>query len=201
MGATGPLLRAPAPSDGTLRALDALRHHNAVWRIPPQKERQMTREEMRAVAHRHVTAENGRDIAAGVRTYHNDCFYESTPLGLRFVGKDAVSMQYAALFGAMPDAELTVDGEAFGDNVLVHWGTFRGTLRGPFLGVPPTGRSFALPFAAVLYFKQGQMEGERLFFDLATLCEQGGLSVATVQGAGTRMCRSVGGGVLGLESG
>jgi steroid delta-isomerase-like uncharacterized protein len=152
----------------------------------------MTAEQMHAVAERHVAAENVRDVEAALATYQDDCFYESTPLGLRFVGKDAVAMQYARLFGALPDAELTLDGEAYGSEVLVHWGMFRGTLSGSFFGLPPTGRQVAFSFAAVLHFKNGLMEGERLYFDLATFCEQAGLSLAAVQSAAQAVRNSLG---------
>ena len=143
----------------------------------------MTREEMRAVVERHVTAENVQDVAGAMSTYHPRCFYESFGLGTRFTGREQVAMQYAALFAAMPDAEVTLDGEAYGANVLVHWGTFHGTVTGEFFGLPATGRRIALPFAAVVPFRDGLMEGERLFFDLATLCDQAGLPLAAVQAA------------------
>jgi steroid delta-isomerase-like uncharacterized protein len=143
----------------------------------------MTTAQMRAVAERHVAAENRGDVDGAVATYHPDCFYENAPLGVRFVGKDAVAAQYAGLFGALTSAELTLDGEAYGTDTLVHWGTFRGTVSGSFLGLPPTGRTVAFPFVAVLHFKDGLMEGERLFFDLATFCEQAGLSLPALRAA------------------
>ena len=141
----------------------------------------MTRNDMQSVARRHVAAENAGDLAGAVATYHQECFYETVALGLRFTGKDGVAMQYASLFAAMPDAEVAIEGEACGDNVLVHWGTFRGTVTGELFGLPPTGRRVALPFVALLPFKDGLMEGERLFYDLATLCDQAGLSLAAVR--------------------
>jgi steroid delta-isomerase-like uncharacterized protein len=152
----------------------------------------MTAEQMRAVAERHVAAENVHDVEGALATYQDDCFYESTALGVRFLGQDAVGMQYAGLFGVLPDAELTLDGEAYGSEVLLHWGMFRGTLSGSFFGLPPTGRRVAFPFAAVLHFKNGLMEGERLFFDLATFCEQAGLSLAAVQSAAHTLRSSLG---------
>jgi hypothetical protein len=61
---------------------------------------------------------------------------------------------------------------AFGDDAIVAWGTLRGTSRGDWLGIPPGGGTFAVPFANVVPFEQGLMAGERIYFDLATLCEQ-----------------------------
>ena len=147
----------------------------------------MTNEQMHEVAARHVAAEDKADVAGAIATYHADCFYETPALGTRFVGRDQVTLQYTALFGALPDGIVTYDGEAYGKDVLVHWGTFRGTLTGEFLGQPATGRKVEFPVIAMLFFKEGLMEGERVFYDLATLCEQAGLSLSAVRDAARGM--------------
>ena len=53
---------------------------------------------------------------------------------------------------------------------MVAWGTLRGTSRGEWMEVPPSGCSFVVPFANVTPFRDGLMEGETIYFDLATLC-------------------------------
>jgi steroid delta-isomerase-like uncharacterized protein len=157
------------------------------------KEGPMTAKDMHDVAARHVAAEDARDAHAAAATYHADCFYETPALGTRFVGKDQVAMQYAALFAAFPDATVKYDGEAYGEDVLVHWGTFRGTLTGDFLGVAPTGRRVEFPVVALLFFKDGLMAGERVFYDLATFCEQAGLTLGTVRAAAASVSAALGG--------
>ena len=72
---------------------------------------------------------------------------------------------------------------AFGDDVMVVWGFLRGTSKGEWLGVSPGGGSFSVPFTNVVPFKDGLMEGEAVYFDLATLCEQAGLSTEDVRAA------------------
>jgi steroid delta-isomerase-like uncharacterized protein len=141
----------------------------------------MTREQMKEVAERHLAAEARHDADAAAATYGEDCFYENTAFGTRFRGRQGVALQYAANFAAIPDSEAVIEGEAYGENVIVHWGTFRGTVTGDFMGLPPTGRRIALPFAGVLFFKDGLMQGERIFFDLATLCEQAGYRLEQAQ--------------------
>ena len=84
------------------------------------------------------------------------------------------------LFGRHRDAELARDY----DGILV-WGTLRGTSGGEWMGVPPSGKSFAVPFANVTPFRDGLMEGETIYFDLATLCEQASLPLDAVR-AGAR---------------
>ena len=67
--------------------------------------------------------------------------------------------------------------------MLVSWGTLRGTSKGEWLGVPPGGGSFAVQFTNVSTFKDGYMRGETIYFDLATLCDQAGVSVDEVRAA------------------
>ena len=68
---------------------------------------------------------------------------------------------------------------------MVVWGTLQGTSGGEWMGVPPSGRSFAVPFANVTPFRDGLMAGESVYFDLATLCEQADLPIDAVR-AGAR---------------
>jgi hypothetical protein len=68
---------------------------------------------------------------------------------------------------------------------MVVWGTLRGTSGGVWMGVPPSGRSFRVPFANVTPFRDGLMEGESVYFDLAMLCEQAALPLGEVR-AGAR---------------
>jgi hypothetical protein len=59
----------------------------------------------------------------------------------------------------------------------------RGTSGGDWLGIPPGGGSFVVPFANVAPFKDGLLAGESIYFDLATLCEQAGVSVDQIRAA------------------
>lgn len=143
----------------------------------------MTPEEMEKVQDAHVAAENRQDVDAAVATYHDDCSYENVPLGLRFEGTQGVALQYAATFNTFKDFEGRIEGRAFGDDLLVEWGMFSGTATGEFMGLAPTGKRVEVPFCAVITFKEGKMEGERVFFDLATLCDQAGVSIDEVRAA------------------
>jgi hypothetical protein len=96
-----------------------------------------------------------------------------------------VRAAYVGYFTAFPDLAPDDQGEAVGDDALVVWGILRGTSGGDWVGVPPSGRSFAVPFANVTQFRDGLMEGETIYFDLATLCEQAALPIDDVR-AGAR---------------
>lgn len=145
----------------------------------------MDREAMAKLFRLHREAEARRDYDAVIDTFTEDCYLETVPLGLRSEGRDAARAAYVGYFTAFPDLTPEDQGFAAGDDVLVSWGVLRGTSAGDWLGVPPSGGSFAVPFTNVSAFKDGRMWGETIYFDLATLCGQAGLSVEEIR-AGAR---------------
>jgi len=132
----------------------------------------------------HREAEAARDIDAILETFTENCFLETIPLGLRSEGKAAVRGAYEMqFFSAFPDLAPDDEAMTFGDNVVAVWGTLHGTSRGEWLGVPPGGGSFSVPFANVVPFREGLMAGEKIYFDLATLCEQAQIPLDDVRDA------------------
>lgn len=131
----------------------------------------------------HRTAEAVRDYDAVIDTFTEDCYLETVALGLRNEGRAAARAAYVAYFTAFPDLAPDDEGFAFGDDVLVSWGTLRGTSKGEWLGVPPGGGAFAVPFTNVTTFAGGRMRGESIYFDLATLCEQAGVPLDAIRSA------------------
>ncbi len=153
----------------------------------------MNRDDMLRLFETHREAEAARDFDAILATFAEDCFLETVPLGSRSEGRNATRAAYEGLFIAFPDLSPGDQGMAFGDDVIVVWGTLRGTSGGDWLGVPPGGGSFAVPFANVAPFKDGLMAGESIYFDIATLCEQAGLDVDQIRAAAK--ARAAGGSV------
>jgi predicted ester cyclase len=90
---------------------------------------------------------------------------------------------YFAYFTAFPDLTPDDRGVAFGENVMVAWGFLNGTSGGDWLGVPPSGQSFAVPFTNIATFTNQLMLGESIYFDLATLCDQAALPLDAVRRA------------------
>lgn len=150
----------------------------------------MTPEEIRKIVHEHMAAEARHDAAAAAATYAPHGYYHHMPLGLRLEGRDAVAAGYAASFAAFPDSETINDGEAVEGDIYVHWGRFRGTVAGSWLGLPPTHRRLELPFAAVIEVRDGHMIGETLYYDLDTLCAQSGHSIEAVRAAADTVRRA-----------
>jgi steroid delta-isomerase-like uncharacterized protein len=123
----------------------------------------------------HRAAEEARDFDAILATFVEDCYLDTVALGLRSQGRAAARAAYEAYFTAFPDLAPDDEGYAFSENTVVSWGTLRGTSGGDWLGIPPSGRSFAVRFVNVAPMRSELMEGESIYFDLATLCEQAGL--------------------------
>jgi len=143
----------------------------------------VTRDEIMRVYRDHVAAELAHDSAKAASTYVPDGYYHHMPTGLHFQGRDAVRLQYAASYVNFPDQTFEVEGEVVEGDTLVHWATLHATAKGPFLGIPPTGRRIALPFVARIAFRDGAMLGETLWYDMLTLCEQAGYDPAQVRAA------------------
>ena len=143
----------------------------------------MNRDEMLRLFESHREAEAERDFDGILATFTEDCFLETVPLGLRSEGKEAARAAYEGFFTAFPDLSPDDRGVAFGDDVVVVWGALRGTSGGDWLGVPPGGGSFVVPFTNVAPVKDGLMAGESIYFDLATLCDQAGLDVNEIRTA------------------
>jgi steroid delta-isomerase-like uncharacterized protein len=131
----------------------------------------------------HREAEAARDFDAIMDTFVEDCFLETVPLGLRSEGRNGARAAYEGYFTAFPDLTPDDEGVSVGDDVVVAWGTLRGTSGGAWLGVPPGGGSFSVPFANLAPFRDGRMAGETIYFDLATLCEQAGLPLEEIRAA------------------
>jgi steroid delta-isomerase-like uncharacterized protein len=141
--------------------------------------------QMEQLFRRHRDAERRRDFDGIMSTFTGNCYLETVALGSRSEGQDAARLAYIAYFTAFPDLSPDDQGLAFGDDVLASWGFLRGTSGGDWLGVPPSGRSFSVPFTNVATFADGLMLGESIYFDLATLCEQTGISLEAVRRAAT----------------
>ena len=140
----------------------------------------MDRGEMKRLYLEHRRVEEARDLDSVVATFDDDCFLENVALGTRATGRDAVRRSYEALFSTFPDLSPESEGEAYGDDVFVTWGTVRGTMSGAWLGIVPTGRGFAAAFVNVVPFRNGRMQGERIHFDLAAMCRGAGVDVDDV---------------------
>jgi steroid delta-isomerase-like uncharacterized protein len=136
--------------------------------------------ENRCVWQRHVLAENRRDITALLETLCGDPIYKIMAASATFKGRDQVAQFYTGLFDGVPDATFELINAFVGEEGVVEESILRGTQRGTLFGIPPTGREMALPLTIVFPILNGQIMGERLYFDLATLARQLGVAVDSI---------------------
>lgn len=103
----------------------------------------------------------------------------SDPTG-KYKGKAQILASLKVWHTAFPDAKADVTNQLTeGDQVLTEV-TFRGTHTGPLAGAmgttPPTGKRAELSMAIVNWFRNGKVQRERAYFDLAGLMQQLGIS-------------------------
>lgn len=135
----------------------------------------------REILARHLEAEARHDAVAAADCYVADGWYEHRALELLFEGRDAVAAQYAMTYASFPDLRFDVDDQVDDDNATVQYGTFRGTLTGPLLGLQPTGAVVSMPMVAAYSFRDGAILSERITMDLATFADQCGLDLHDLQ--------------------
>ncbi len=136
--------------------------------------------ENRRLWQRHVLAENRRSIEALLETLCGDPIYKIMATSATFKGRDQVAQFYRGLFEGVPDAAFELVNAFVGEEGVVEESILRGTQRGTLFGIPPTGREIALPLTIVFPILNGQIMGERLYFDLATLARQLGVAVDSI---------------------
>ena len=136
--------------------------------------------ENRRLWQRHVLAETRRNIAGLLETLCDDPIYKIMATSATFKGRDQVAQFYAGLFEGVPDATFELINAFVGEEGVVEESILRGAQRGTLFGIPATGREIALPMTIVFPILNGRIMGERLYFDLATLARQLGVSVDTI---------------------
>jgi steroid delta-isomerase-like uncharacterized protein len=137
-------------------------------------------QENRRVWQRHLLAENRRNLDALLDNLCDDPIFKVMAISATYKGRDQVRQFYADLFDGIPEANFELVNSYVGEEGVAAESILRGAQRGPWLGVPPTQREIVLPIAIVVPMMHGQILGERLYFDLATLARQLGIAVDTI---------------------
>jgi steroid delta-isomerase-like uncharacterized protein len=131
-----------------------------------------------ALMARHVTAESERRMEETLATLAENCVFEDVTLGRTFHGREGARGYYRMWWDAFGNSVQVDDSRWTVDGLVVAQARFQGVHDGPFLGIAPTGRPVDLPiWVQVTGFEDGLMAGERLYWDLATLLRQIGVSV------------------------
>ncbi len=129
------------------------------------------------LARRYVDAWNARDTGQLAASFRAGGTYQDPNTG-GAIGTDALAGYAEGLFAAFPDLrfeELDYR-ESAGGQIVFAW-MMRGTNRGSLRGLPPTGKSIALPGVDLIEVCDDGVRRVQGFFDRQALMEQLGLQV------------------------
>lgn len=139
---------------------------------------------------RHVLAENRRSVEGLLATLSAEPVYQIMATGETHRGREAVAAFYRGLFEALPDVTFEPVAQFVSEAGVVEESVMVGTHTGPLFGLPrssplrvsrrlrglpPTGRPIRLPLIIVFPMRDGEILGERLYFDMDSLQRQLGL--------------------------
>jgi steroid delta-isomerase-like uncharacterized protein len=132
-------------------------------------------EENKEIARRFVDEVlNNKNLAAVDELVPED-FVELDPLPGQEQGREGLKQILAMLFAAFPDLHWTTEEEAAeGDK---HWSrfTWRGTHRGDFMGIPPTGNQVVVNGVVIDRIVEGKMVDSRILMNELSLMQQLGV--------------------------
>jgi len=109
-------------------------------------------------------------LDAVIDTFTTDCYLETVCPRLPTKAGKLLGRPTSGTSTAFPDLAPEDQGFATGEDVLVSWGMLRGTSGGEWLGVAPSGGSFAVQFTNVSTFKDGHMHGENDLLSIWRRC-------------------------------
>lgn len=147
----------------------------------------MSLEENKLITQRAAEAWNRGDHDAYLRLYDADCALHVSFGTLR--GIEAVRQYYGQFAAAFPDARLSfADMLAEGDRLAIRF-RVAGTHRGDFMGLPPTGRPFAISGITILRFAGGKCVERWSEADYLGLMRQLGALPTPAEASGTTATR------------
>ncbi len=124
-----------------------------------------------AIVADHIAAENRRDVAATLATFRRPR-YEVVPAGDIADGPEAVRGMLEDLFTGFPDFCAKTLHTHHADDAVIVEVEVSGTHRGPWAGLPPTGRPMIVRMACIFSFEGTDLVGETLYFDIGTMMRQ-----------------------------
>ncbi|MEV0629526.1 ester cyclase [Nonomuraea wenchangensis] len=130
------------------------------------------------VVQAYAQAKSRADVQAALLYCSPDTVFETIAFQAVATGIDEVARQTAAFLRTFPDYGVELEYLVAAGDLVVGAGTIRATMVESLVGIEPTGRAFALPFACHWRVRDGLIAHERFFFDFHQMCEQLGLSTA-----------------------
>jgi steroid delta-isomerase-like uncharacterized protein len=128
-----------------------------------------------ALVREHIASEEAHDFRTTLGTFSHPR-YEIIPTGQVFDGPDEVMGYFQSSREAFPDQHPENVRLHHTDDAVVAECDLVGTHLGPLLGLPATGRGFRCPTVIFFFFDRDRIRCERVYFDLATVLTQLGLT-------------------------
>jgi steroid delta-isomerase-like uncharacterized protein len=123
----------------------------------------------------HMESENRHEFDVTMGTFHHPR-YEIIATGDVHDGEDEVAAYFKETRDAFPDQRNELIALHHADDCVVAEFELKGTHKGSFRGLPPTGRSFSCQMVALFLFEEDRLVGERVYFDSATILRQLGVA-------------------------
>lgn len=140
--------------------------------------------EGRSVVERFYSGFNDDDIDAGLEVVDPEV-QTTEPSSGTTRGVESFRGFIQAFKGAMPDARLNAKNVVEGDDMVVVEGTFTGTFTRPLMSpqgeIPPTGKSFELPYMDVFEIRGGKITHHRTYYDQVSFMQQLGVGGSDVE--------------------
>jgi steroid delta-isomerase-like uncharacterized protein len=133
------------------------------------------RERREAIVREHMATEVAKDFDATVRTFARPR-YEVIATGETHEGASSVHSFLSETGEAFPDFRFETHAIRHADDALLVEVDFVGTHRGPWRGLPATGRAVRYRMGNVFLFEDEGLVAERLYFDLLTVLRQLGIA-------------------------
>ena len=141
----------------------------------------------RKVIREHIRQESTQDLKGLLAGMTKDCVCAVNISPRPFIGPKAVADRYLQQWRGFPDFKVRVRRIVTeGPNYVVTENEWRGTHRGPFFGIPPTGRRAKVRACVLWEFRGRRLRAETVYFDLATVLSQIGVLDLKKLGARTR---------------
>jgi steroid delta-isomerase-like uncharacterized protein len=127
------------------------------------------------IVREHMESENRHEYDVTLATFHHPR-YELIATGDVYDGEREVRDYFAETRSAFPDQRNEVIALHHADDAVIAEFYLKGTHKGSFRGLPPTGRSFECRMVAMFLFEEDRLVCERVYFDSATILRQLGIA-------------------------
>jgi len=132
----------------------------------------MSAESNKALVRRFVEDFQSRhNLAAVDENMAPDFIDHNAPPGLP-ADRQGVKLQFSMLFEAFPDLHAIIHDQVADEDKVVTRKTLRGTQRGEFMGIPPSGKTVEFSVIDILQIKDGKITDHWNVVDLVGLLQQ-----------------------------